>query len=717
MSRSIRIPRCVAGVALCAGFIAGSATAQTEHAAVDSASSDADLGTIFVTARKRTERLQDVPDAISAFTADAIQSADIQDVKDVAVRVPNVSIVEAQQPGVALINIRGVGQARNGEPPVAMIVDGVELSNSYQITQELFDVERIEVLKGPQGAVYGRNAVGGAINIVTKQPTNDFTGFVETGYGTGDDYRVSGGISGPIIADKLLFRIAGSLRDFDGDIPNINSAQTTDANWQKDRNVHAELLAKPTDPLSIDLRYSYLQTHSGAAWYAPVPAGTSINEPLPYIGNYPGNARRILNDASSKVDLDLGSAVLTSVTALSKVNSFIHEDFTYTPLPLLTATQPLNSNNLSQELRLVSEGDGPFKWLGGVYYLRTNQTLTSSVYLGPDYLPLFGLSPSLAPYLFAQTSALDQNAAYAAFSQLTYRFNSAFELTGALRYDLEDRHETDLDSAGNPEYQKDFGSVQPKVSASWFFDPDAMAYATISKGFRSGGFNASDIITRTYKQEEDWNYEIGAKETMVDSRVNLSGDMFYTRITDRQVYILDLVNATQTLVNPIPRSEVYGAEAQLDVQPVRKFDLAASLGLTESKILSYDTAIFAGLPAAGNFTGNRLPQIAPVSYSLAAQYQIDLGNANALTPRLEWNGSGGAYYWEIDNADTRSAVNLVNARLTYTHGAWSFSGFVENLLKDRYVLEYVSKVWSGASSNLSAAAPGEVWGVRARLKF
>jgi outer membrane receptor for monomeric catechols len=181
MSRSIRIPRCVAGVALCAGFIAGSATAQTEHAAVDSASSDADLGPIFVTARKRTERLQDVPDAISAFTADAIQSADIQDVKDVAVRVPNVSIVEAQQPGVALINIRGVGQARNGEPPVAMIVDGVELSNSYQITQELFDVERIEVLKGPQGAVYGRNAVGGAINIVTKQPTNDFTGFVETG--------------------------------------------------------------------------------------------------------------------------------------------------------------------------------------------------------------------------------------------------------------------------------------------------------------------------------------------------------------------------------------------------------------------------------------------------------------------------------------------------------------------------------------------------------
>jgi len=137
------------------------------------------LETIYVTARKRTERLQDIPDSITALTADVIQSADIQNVKDVAVRVPNVSIVEAQQPGVALINIRGVGQARNGEPPVAVVVDGVQISNAYEITQDLFDVERIEVLKGPQGAVYGRNAIGGAINIITKQPTNEMEGFVQ----------------------------------------------------------------------------------------------------------------------------------------------------------------------------------------------------------------------------------------------------------------------------------------------------------------------------------------------------------------------------------------------------------------------------------------------------------------------------------------------------------------------------------------------------------
>jgi iron complex outermembrane recepter protein len=705
------------GIALSAVFVTGLTFAETEHAATDGAAADSDLNTIYVTARKRTERLQDIPDSITAVSAETIQNADIQTVKDVAVRVPNVSIVEAQQPGVALINIRGVGQARNGDPPIAVVVDGVQLSNAYEITQDLFDVERIEVLKGPQGAVYGRDAIGGAINIVTKQPTNNFEGFVQVSYGTGDDRRLSAGLSGAIIDDRLLFRIAGSLRDFNGDIPSINAPRNTDANWQRDRNIRASLLAKPTDTLSIDLRYAYLQTHSGASWYAPVAPGASDDEPLPYIGDYPGNARRILNDTSAKIDLDLGGATLTSVTALSRVNSFLHEDLDYTPQSLLTAIQALRTDDLSQELRLASLGNGPLKWLGGLYYLRTQQTLRTNLYLGADYLSLLGLPVSLAPLLDSQNGARDRNGAYAAFSQVSYRFNSPLELTAALRYDLDDRHETELYAAGSPEYQKTFSSVQPKLSASWFFDPDTMAYATISKGFRSGGFNPTDIISRLYKQEEDWNYETGVKSSSLDHRVSLTSALFYTRITDRQVYILDIVDASQTLVNPIPKSEVYGAEAELNVRPTRNLDLSASIGFTGSKILSYDTSVFAGLPAAGNFTGNKLPQVAPFSYSLAAQYQYELGGDNSLTPRLEWNGSAGAYYWEIDNVDKRSAVNLVNARLIFAHGAFSVTGYVENLMKDRYVLEFVEKAWSGGSSDLSAAAPGQVWGVQVRQKF
>ena len=689
-------------------------SASPANAAEPAPRNDAD---IVVTARKRAERLQDIPDSITALSADTIVRSNIQNVKDVAVRVPNVSIVEAQQPGVALINIRGVGQARNGESPIAVVVDGVQLSNASEITQDLFDIERIEVLKGPQGAVYGRNAIGGAINITTKQPTNDFEGFAQGSFGTGDDVRASAGISGAIIPDALLFRIAGSYRDFDGDIDSLVAPGRDKANWQKDRNIRASLLAKPIDKLSIDLRYAHLYTNGGAAYYSAVPAGVSSNMPLPYSGNIAGIASRTLDTFSGKIDLDLGGATITSVSALAKTKTFISEDLDYTALDLTRATQGLRANNFSQEVRVASSGSGPFKWLGGVYYLSTRQTLDTTVFVGADLLPLFGLPASLAPFPFATSKAQDRNNAYAAFGQTSYKFDSGLELTAALRYDIDDREQTDLVAAGNPVYRKTFRSLQPKASVSYFFTPDSMIYATVAKGFRSGGFNPQARITRQYKKEENWNYEAGFKTSLADHRVTLNGAAFYTRITDRQVYILDILNSAQTLTNPIPKSEVYGVELELTARPMANLDLDASVGATRSKILSYDTSVFAGLPAAGDFTGNRLPQVAPLSYAFSGQYLIPLADRVSLTPRVEVNGSSGAYYWEIDNLDRRPARTLVNARLTFAYRNLSLTAFAENLFKERYTVEFIPKEWSGGASDFSAAAPGRRVGILARYKF
>lgn len=675
--------------------------------------------TIYVTARKREERVQDIPDSITVFSEESILSANIQNVKDVALNVPNLSIVEAQQPGVALINIRGIGQARNGEPSVAVIVDGVQLSNASQITQDLFDIERIEVLKGPQGSVYGRNAIGGAINITTRQPTNDFEGFVQGSYGTGQDIRLAGGVSGPIIEDKLLFRVAGSYRDFDGDIDTltVNYPGRGHANWQQDKNFRGTLLAKPTETLTIGIRYARLETEAGAAYYAAVPQGSSIDEPRPYEGNIPGFASRTLDDLSGKIDLDLEGATITSVTALSKVKSYIYEDLDYFPLDLTRAEQSLGTENLSQEIRIASTGEGALNWLGGVYFLRTRQTLSSDVFLGADLLPQFGLPAELAPLLFSQASSQDRNMAYAAFGQVSYRFGSGLELTGGLRYDIDDRHQTDLIAAGNPEYQQTFRSLQPKFSVGYFLNPDAMVYGTIAKGFRSGGFNSQDRISREYGKEEIWNYEAGVKASLADRKVNLSGAVFYTTVSDRQVYILDIITSAQTIVNPIPRAEIYGLEAEVIARPVPGLDISASIGLTDSKILRYDTSVFEGLPAAGDFTGNKLPQVAAVSYAFAAQYEIGMTDDLALTPRLEVNGTGGSYYWEIDNLDRRGSRTLVNARLALAYKGLTVTAFAENLFDEGYVLEFIPLEWSGGAADYSAAAPGRRIGIRARLNF
>lgn len=695
----------------------GGAPAWAQSAGEDAVNAG-EVDQIVVTARKREERVQDVPDSISVFTAAALEATRVDNVKDVAVRVPNVSIVEAQQPGVALITIRGVGQARNGEPPIAVVVDGVQLSNAYQITQDLFDIERIEVLKGPQGAVYGRNAIGGAINITTRQATNDFEGFVQGSYGTGQDWRLSGAISGPIVPDKLLFRLAGSLRDFNGDIESVNAPRSKEANWAEDTNIRGSLLFTPSDVVSVDLRYARLETDAGAAWYAAVPPGGDIDEPRPYIGDYPSYAERILNDASAKVDVDLGAAMLTSVTAYSKVSSFIDEELDLSPLDGIIAQQTLKTRNFSQELRLASTGNTAFKWLAGVYYLKTKQKLDTEIFLGADFLPLFGLPPELAPFLLSQSRSTDRNKAYAAFGQVSYRFDAGLELTGALRYDIDDRNQTDRAAPGLPEYDRKFKSFQPKVSATYFFADDRMVYATIAKGFRSGGFNPLDIITRSYDKEENWNYEVGLKTSAFDRKLTLTSAAFYTRITDRQVYTLDIVNSAQTLTNPIPKSEVYGFEAEVIARPAPGFDLAASIGYTDSKIISYDTSVFAGLPSAGDYTGNKLPQMAKFSYAASAQYEFDLSDDMSITPRVELNGSSGAYYWEIDNTDKRGGVSLVNARLTLRKGGLSLAGYVENLFDEDYIVEFVPVEWSGAGAgDLSGAAPGRRWGVQAKMRF
>ena len=208
------------------------------------------------------------------------------------------------------------------------------------------------------------------------------------------------------------------------------------------------------------------------------------------------------------------------------------------------------------------------------------------------------------------------------------------------------------------------------------------------------------------------------KASAFDRKLTLTSAVFYTRIKDRQVYTLDINNSAQTLTNPIPKSKVYGFEAEIIARPAPGFDLSASIGYTDSKIISYDTSVFAGLPGAGDYTGNKLPQMAKFSYALGAQYEHELGDDMSITPRVELNGSSGGYYWEIDNTDKRSGVSLVNARLTLRKGGLSLAGYVENLFDEDYVIEFVPVEWSGAGAgDLSGAAPGRRWGVQAKLRF
>ncbi|PWG03498.1 TonB-dependent receptor [Sphingosinicella humi] len=672
------------------------------------------VGEIIVTARKRAERLIEVPEAITAFTSQQIEESGIESVNDVALRVPNFSIVEAQQPGVSAINIRGIGQVRNAEPPVAVIVDGVQLSSASQITQDLFDIERIEVIKGPQGATYGRNALGGAINIVTRRPTNDFEGWGQVGYETGDTFAASAAVSGPIVEDRLLFRISGSLRNSDGDIPNVTLERP--ANFEDSQNFRASLLAQLSERMELDLRYSRLDTEAGAAWYTLVPPGTSINAVLPVTADRLGRSERVLDDASAKLDVDLGAATLTSITAYSKVSSDLDEDFDFTPLDLLSATQTVREESWSQELRLASARSGPLKWLAGAYYLETDKSLDSVVFLRPGAGGLLVPFPIPGPVPFSATRSTDDNQAYALFGQIGYRILHKVEATVAARQDWDER--VQLDRVAGEAFARTFKSFQPKFQLTYYPNDDATFYVSVGKGFRSGGFNPNDRIVRSFDKEEVWNYELGAKAALFDRRLSLSAAAFVTDIEDRQVYVFDLLAAAQIITNPIPAAQVRGLEVDAILRPLRGLELSASLGLLDSEIQRYDPTVFAGLPAAGDFTGNKLPQTAHSSYSLAAQYSHDIAADASVSARAEFNSSGGDYFWEIDNLDRRERIDLLNLRLTGRWRGLRVTAYVENLLDEEYVLEYISQRFSGAPlGNYSIPAPDRRWGFQLRHQF
>jgi iron complex outermembrane receptor protein len=676
------------------------------------------LDEVLITARRREERLLDVPDSVTALTATTIQNAHITNVKDVALRVPNFSIVEGQQPGAELLNVRGVCQARNGDPPVAVSIDGVQVSNAVQISQALFDVEHIEVLKGPQGAVYGRNAIGGAINITTRMPTDRVEGEVRGGVGSDSDYTAGATLSGPLLDDKVSFRLAGDLRSFDGDIRSLNTPGRSTANEQDDRNVRLRVLAKPSDRLSVDTRVSRLDTKAGASWYTPIPPGGSPDEPRDYQGNFPGFAQRTLTDASVKADLRFARATLTSVSAFSTIETNLGSEADFTVADGSRGDQRMSADNWSQELRLTSTDSGAFHWLAGVYYLNTHQRLDTQIYLGADFLPLFNLPASLAPLLIAATRTTDDNDAYAAFGQASYRWPTNIELAVALRYDEDHRYQLDRSTPAPAIYEHTFDSLQPKVSLSYFLDPDRMVYVTAGKGFRSGGFNPQDRITRIYKAETNLSYEAGWKSTLLDGRANLTAAAFYTRIRARQVYTLDIVNSAQTLSNPIPRARVHGFEMDITALPLPGLEAGASLGLTRSRIERYDTSVFAGLPVAGDFTGNKLPQTPEYSFAAYTQYRVPMRNGLSLTPRLEWQGCGGDFFWEIDNANQRAPLDFVNLRLSAQRSAWNVTAFLENALDEHYVLELLPQQWSGvATGDVAKAGRGRHWGLQASYSY
>ena len=709
--------------------------AVAEFAAVPVLAQTADLEEVVVTARKRDESFRDVPMSVNVFTEQAIESAGIQKPGDFIALVPNMTLVETQNAGNAFVVMRGISQARNSEPSVAVLVDGVLETNPAEFNQELFDIRQIEVLKGPQGALYGRNAIGGAIIIRTKDPADQFEGSVRVGYGNGNAKRAQLAASGPVgSSETLKYRASFNFNDTDGYLNNAYLHEKVDPS--RDYSGRLRLVWKPSDAFSGDLRVSvdrletralYFviprldETNPFTSFFTP-PDANDTTSPIQL--NNPGENNRDLFNTSLKLDFNTSYGTVTSISAYDKTRELLTGDaYDFRPPATsifnaiyghdLTQSQYLNVKAYSQELRFTSTVGERFSWIAGAYYVHTDRFISTGnmvdtgngvfpVYRTPSANPLNpqvgadGVTPLLGATFLADTQ---KNNAWAVFADGTFEFTPQWELDTAIRYDQDRRENTtdtpaaflalvlDPNALTGQVRTHTWSQTQPKATLRYKPTDDLTVYGGWSRGFRSGGFNQTGVgavadannisgVNDLFEGEVADTWEVGVKGQFLDRRLNAGLSVFHTKSRNGYFFVFLPANSTQNLGNL--DATYKGAELELNARVTERFDLYANFGYTDSEITRMEDP---------SVVGNQAPLVSKTTLNAGGQYRQPLQNGMNATLRLDYQQIGRTW-WEPYNLTSRDPVNLLDLRLGLEAKNWSVVAWSKNLTDTKYNAEY-----------------------------
>ncbi len=702
------------------------------------------LEEIVVTARRRDESALEAPLAVTAFTAEMVKDAGIQRVEDFIQLTPNVTVATSQGIGTNFISIRGVTQVRNGEPPVATIVDGVLQFSSLQFRQELFDIDSIEVVKGPQGAIYGRNATGGAILINTRRPTNESYGYLQVGAGDGDEYQVQGSYGGALVEDRWFGQISANYIDREGYLDNITRGEKADR--FEDTTVRGRLIFDDGGSFTADLRAS-LSLHRGrgigfqyqavdiaddgitATGFGTDTGPIDANNVLPVRDNNVDFGERDMIDLAARLEWEIGDGVLVSTTSYTDIEDWSDSDqFPYTnarSAPELfgfdgTQTGFFELEAISQELRYSVEGERT-RWEIGAYYLDWDRfvSLSTGVDTGQGIIRLERM-PTDDPRNPTTSFLADDNAntSIAFFGSFDFDITDQLDVSLAVRYDEEERTQ-DVSPlqfpAGSPGARNEatFDKVQPKITFRWQPNDTNNVYLTWGEGFRSGQFNqngvgeaAADIgligVTDVVEAEESESFEIGYKGSFVDDRLRLNAAVFSTDVENQQFFSFIGAISAQILTS-IDEVSLSGGEIDLTYQVSDALTVFGAYGFTDSEIDAYALD-----PTA---VGNDAPYIAENTLNLGFQYVQPVSDAMNFFLRTDYEQRG-EQFWDTANSTARDALDFVNLRIGVesAEDRWSLMGQVYNLNDERYNSEWVA-------GGFSAAAPGRIWNVRYRYNF
>ncbi len=719
----------ITGMKMKTFWLMGCALAALSTGAAHAQDSTATVEEIVVTAQKRSENLPDVPVALTAITGQALANQGVNNVVALNNLAPGLRVSSGDAAANPKIFIRGVGLSDfnpNSSSGVGVYVDGVYIGSPLAQMAGFFDLAQVEVLRGPQGTLYGRNTNGGAINVTTKRPTQTFTADVAAEYATYNAVNLTAAVGGPIVEDKLAFRVAGQYVADDGFT--YNRVTGNDVNATDYWAGRAQLLFTPTEDFEVLAQVNRFVNRGDAtapqhrALFPATPdaagptgfcapalyssgmctdlLGYADTDNDRYAGDYnlEGKDKVDLFGSSLEANWDLGPVSLVSVTAYQWAHRNALENTDSSPLQMIEINYLSRSQQFTQELRLQSNDPAArLKWVAGLYYMDETIKNATQQDILRDLRPLFttpdnptGASLENSVAVFG-TPYTQKTKGYAIFGQADYSINDRLTATVGLRWSADDK---DFDYRSTAEgsivllesqQSKTFSDWSGRLGLRYAVNDDVNVYATYSRGYKAGGFFGGLATTpeelEPYDNEILDAYEVGVKSELFDRRVRLNMSAFYYDYQNQQVFAQALRNGLTVLVlDNAASSKVYGAEADLTARPTENLSITAGLSLLNAKYGEYESD-------GDDFTDNRLPQSPKVTFNAAVNYTFPLASGASIMTSADAAYSSKIYF-DNSNAErlSQDGVWIAGAQASWRSPDTSIEAgvFARNVFNEDY---------------------------------
>ncbi|CAM1364187.1 TonB-dependent receptor [Tenacibaculum xiamenense] len=647
-------------------------------------------------ARKRIESIQAMPESVTAVTSQQIEVTGIDDIGSFLTQIPGISFGESQDPGTVLISVRGIPQIRYGPSPIATVIDGVYLASADLTNQSLFDIDQIEVIKGAQGLFYGKNAIGGAVVITTKQPKNGFNGKAQVGYGNGNAYKLQTNFSGSIKNNRSYYRLGVNYSNFDGLINNTTLNEKVD--FRRDLGLRGMLKFRLSSTSLLSLTGQYNNSKSGAITFINSNENPDFEDfnPNSFGGNptadFLGEGSLKSTVLAASFETSFNSFKLMSHTSYSDVNLFYDGDYlsfapidNYGPIPAATQAMTRASRTLNEELRLVSTNDNSkLKWNLGLFYQNISSDWDTSAFFNQDTND-FNYTNTTEQIITADDNKLSS---IGVFGFIEYDLTEKFNISAGLRNEWETLENTE--NVAGITSKRSYSAFQPKISASYKIGKDNMIYTSYSRGFRSGGYNPLEIaasgINKEINPEFTNSFELGLKNSFWNNRFIFNVAYFNTVFEDQQVYRFGS-DGVRTFLGTInfEESKSSGFEIDTKLRLTKHLDLLGGASFIDTEITKAfeDSAI-----------GNKIPFAPQSSYYIGLFTNFETGKDSKISANVNVENKGKKYWFADDlyGIDQESvfqdAYTLVNTKLIYSIHDFSVGLWGKNIFNTQYNQEW-----------------------------